>query len=263
MAARTWTASGTSQGRALLVHGLTSLGDTWWRVGPALATRGWDVIAVDQAGHGDCRVDGPVDLDVLVDAVLAASPEPPRLLLGHSLGTLTCLAVLDRHPDWAETVVLEDPPVPAVEMAVFAGVVAQNLLGDAEAVARDPVAVAHRIREECPRWHDTDVEQVVEGIARMDAPAFAAWLGSAGGGDTPALDIASWILASRPEPYVLAARSEKSFLDGGSALSDVARERLRSHLPPGHVIDVEGGHCLHRDAPEAWLGAVQTATGGD
>ena len=121
---------------------------------------------------------------------------------------------------------LEDPPVPAVDMAVFAGVVAQNLLADAEAVARDPVGVAQRIREECPRWHDTDVGLAVEGIARMDAPAFAAWLGSAGG-DTAALDVASSILASRPVPYLLAARSGKSLLDGGSALSDVARERLR------------------------------------
>ena len=104
--------------------------------------------------------------------------------------------------------------------------------------------------------------QAVEGIARMDAPAFAAWLGSAGG-DTPALDVASSLLASRPVPYVLPARSEKSFLDDVSALSDVARERLRSDLPRGHVIDIEGGHSLHRDAPEEWLGAVETATGGD
>ena len=35
---------------------------------------------------------------------------------------------------------LEDPPIPAVDMADFAVVVAQNLLGDAEVVARDPAA---------------------------------------------------------------------------------------------------------------------------
>lgn len=35
-------------GRILLVHGLSSLAQTWWQVGPRLADRGWDVTAVDQ-----------------------------------------------------------------------------------------------------------------------------------------------------------------------------------------------------------------------
>ncbi|MBA3290388.1 MAG: alpha/beta fold hydrolase, partial [Actinobacteria bacterium] len=47
---RRWTGRG---GRAVLVHGVTAWSATWWRIGPALAERGWDVTAVDLRGHGD------------------------------------------------------------------------------------------------------------------------------------------------------------------------------------------------------------------
>src|SRR6478752_1162670 len=36
----------------LLMHGVTSNADTWWRVGPALAAAGRHVIAIDMPGHG-------------------------------------------------------------------------------------------------------------------------------------------------------------------------------------------------------------------
>jgi len=36
----------------LLVHGVTSNAETFWRVGPAVAAGGWHVVAVDLPGHG-------------------------------------------------------------------------------------------------------------------------------------------------------------------------------------------------------------------
>ena len=47
---------------AVLVHGVTGWWKTWWRVGPALADRGWRVVAVDLlSGSGglDVEVDTP------------------------------------------------------------------------------------------------------------------------------------------------------------------------------------------------------------
>ncbi len=49
---------------AVLVHGVTGWHRTWWRVGPALAERGWRVVAVDQRGHGRSpRISGAVTID--------------------------------------------------------------------------------------------------------------------------------------------------------------------------------------------------------
>jgi pimeloyl-ACP methyl ester carboxylesterase len=70
----------------LLIHGLSSIAGTWWRIGPALAARGWDVSAVDQAGHGGRPVRGEVDAAGLAAAVLEVHPEAPDVLIGHSLG---------------------------------------------------------------------------------------------------------------------------------------------------------------------------------
>jgi pimeloyl-ACP methyl ester carboxylesterase len=70
------------------------------------------------------------------------------------------------------------------------------------------------------------------------------------------------VLEVQPTPYVLVARSPKTFFEGGSAVSAVDRERLGRELPDGRVVEIDGGHCLHRDAPQAWLDAVENAAGG-
>jgi hypothetical protein len=64
------------------------------------------------------------------------------------------------------------------------------------------------------------------------------------------------ILTAEPTPYVLAASSERPLLDGGSALSRADRAELAHRLPAGHLVELDGGHCLHRDAPAEWLAAV-------
>jgi hypothetical protein len=70
-----------------LVHGVMALAQTWWRVGPALAQRGWSVAAVDLPGHaGDVRRDGALDLDALVDGVAARLDGPVDLLVGTASG---------------------------------------------------------------------------------------------------------------------------------------------------------------------------------
>ena len=67
--------------------------------------------------------------------------------------------------------------------------------------------------------------------------------------------------AVAPEAHVLAAVGDRSLLDGGSALAAADREALEARLPPGHVIGIAGGHCLHRDAPDEWLAAVEAIIG--
>ena len=42
----------------LLLHGITSLAATWWRVGPAIAAAGFRVVAPDLPGHGETSLDG-------------------------------------------------------------------------------------------------------------------------------------------------------------------------------------------------------------
>ena len=236
----------------LLIHGLSSIAGTWWRIGPALAARGWDVSAVDQAGHGGRPVRAEVDAAGLAAAVLAVHPEAPDVLIGHSLGTVAAIGLLEREPGWAGTAILEEPPSRlAPELCLG---MAESITTDAAAVREDRAGLTERIRREQPRWADEDVYWAVEGIAEMDPVPFARWLralaeeGSVG---TP-----ERILAVEPPPYVIAATSERPLLDGGSALSRADCAELAHRLPAGHVVELDGGHCLHRDAPAEWLAAV-------
>ena len=43
---------GTGPRRALLLHGLSSAGSTWWREAPELADLGFTVVAPDLRAHG-------------------------------------------------------------------------------------------------------------------------------------------------------------------------------------------------------------------
>ena len=58
---------------------------------------------------------------------------------------------------------------------------------------------------------------------------------------------------------MIAATSKRSLLDGGSALSRADRAELAHRLPAGHLVELDGGHCLHRDAPAERLAAVAAA----
>jgi pimeloyl-ACP methyl ester carboxylesterase len=257
-----WSPPGPMPGqprRALLIHGLSSLAHTWWRVGPALAEWGWEVTAINQAGHGGRAVAGPLDFDVLVDAALEQYPIGPDLLVGHSLGAVTALALVTRLPGWAATVVLEEPPgMPEAIGAEVGSMIAASVRANAAAVAADRAAVEDWVRHDCPRWTEEDVYWAVDGIAQMDASAFALWLEQmAGRGE--GLNTAAQIAGLTPVPTVLAALSEHGFAEGGSALVGTDRQAVQDYLPPEKFLEIVGGHCLHRDDPAAWLSAVERA----
>ncbi|GAA1399322.1 hypothetical protein GCM10009639_38950 [Kitasatospora putterlickiae] len=93
---------GTGDRVALLVHGIMSDHRTWRSVGPALAERGYRVIAVDLRGHGASpRGDGATPADRyrperFADDLVDTLPQGADLAIGHSLGGLTLLHAVER-----------------------------------------------------------------------------------------------------------------------------------------------------------------------
>jgi pimeloyl-ACP methyl ester carboxylesterase len=246
-----WEPDGPARGEVALLHGVMALADTWWRIGPALAARGWRVSATDLPGHaGDARRDGALDLDTLVDGAAARLDGPVDLLAGHSLGAIVALGLLARDPRTARAVVLEEPPGPgSIDLAMLAAVIAQ----DAVAVRRDRAPLVAREREANPGWDPGDVERSVRGIEEADSDAVIAALRGPLRWDLSAL------LAGVAVPRLVLAAPDApgTFpLDPGSALRGADRDGVRAALAPERFVVIDGGHCLHRDDAARWVEVV-------
>src|SRR5688572_16302983 len=232
---------------AVLVHGITGWSRTWWRVGPALADRGWRVIAIDLRGHGTSpKIDGVATAESLA-ADVAATLEALGLarlhgLIGHSLGAAVAMELAHRRPHIVRRLVLEDPPgqTRADDLEFQAHLERETL-----AARRDPEAEVRRELAENPEWLPEDARQNVEGRAMCDLEGILASL-RANTGVRPA-ELAPSLRV--PALYLL-ADEERSALGA-------ARAQLIESLPPGaEAIEIDSGHTIHRDRFDAYMAEV-------
>lgn len=233
---------------AVLVHGVTGWHRTWWRVGPALAERGWRVIAVDQRGHGRSpRMVAPATIDDLADDLEAAierhATPPIDLLVGHSLGAVVSMRLALRRPGIARRLVLEDPPSidRASDEEFFT-----SIRDGVRAASETPEVEVERELAENPRWREEDARQNVEGRALADAEGIVASL-------------------RRPRPFVVTEAAAELVVptlflladDERSVLIGPARDRLRESLPDtSRMREFDSGHTIHRDRFDQYLAAI-------
>jgi pimeloyl-ACP methyl ester carboxylesterase len=216
-------------GSALLVHGLSSDSDSWWRVAAALEADGWDVATVDLRGHGfGARAESYALTDYARDL-----DDGWDLVIGHSLGGAASVLAAQR-PNFTRRLVLIDPvlDVPeADEAAIIADQVAE-LDYTAESIARDK-----------PHWHENDRAAKLVGVQRVDPAAVTQTFTDTGRWDVTAearaLTVPTLILAGDPAVYTM--------LDPALAAS----------LPADYVVIEGAGHSPHRDRPEQTLAALR------
>lgn len=232
MGVTTW---GHGDRQAVLVHGLTGGPGVWYRVGPALAERGFRVTAVTLPGHDGAPAPDGWSQEVLVRAVLDQAPATPYLAVGHSLGGYTLAAALERlRPRVA---VYEDPvlDLPAAGPALSA-------YGEQTSWTREEIARRN------PQWRAEAVEAKYAGLQGWD-PAICAAL----------VDPGRFPAAVVPTASSYGVRSSAFVLADPSALVPPAEaERLRGL---GHRVEVvaEAGHSVHHDRFEAFMAAVDAA----
>lgn len=190
---RNWGEGGRR--RILLLHGLSSHRGGWWRVGPALAERGWWVTAADLRGHGSSPRGDDYRLDSYTADVLALG-RGWDAVLGHSLGG--ALAVMGQTLDtgFARRIVLCDPAL------LMAAVPVEEAVGWLTEAYERPNTVAVTA-EANPTWHPEDVRLKVEAIEMCPRTVVEAtvrenpdWNLIA---ETSALDVPTTIIGGDPE----------------------------------------------------------------
>lgn len=86
-------------------HGFCLSQRTWVLQRKAMVREGYRVVAWDQRGHGlsDRGAEASYDIEQLgLDlhrVIEATAPDGPLVLVGHSMGGMTMMALADRHPD--------------------------------------------------------------------------------------------------------------------------------------------------------------------
>lgn len=216
---------GSGDRTALLVHGIMSDHRTWRRVGPALAERGYRVIAVDLRGHGASpRGEGATPLERygpgqhaqdLVDTL----PIGADLAIGHSLGALTLLGAVEQLKP--ARVVYSDPAWKFAQPDTF----------DPAVFTRFKRATREQITAISPRWEAADVEIELATLALWDADSALALSGYR----------ATAALPGAPVVPSLVQLADRSALIGPQ---DAERLRATGY----EVRTVAGaGHTIHRD----------------
>jgi pimeloyl-ACP methyl ester carboxylesterase len=253
---RHWSPAGAPVGAVGLLHGIASTAATFWKVGPMLAARGWEVTALDLPGHGDAAAPGrPLTLRSLADDVAGRLPERVDVLVGHSLGAVTATAVAAWHPGRVGAIVLEDPPGHG---GVAGAELAGQLAADNALALTDREAVARREREGNPTWAPEDVEHSVDGMAALDVP----WVTAGVRGDFT-WDLPAQLAAVHVPVLLLVAPDTDQPLDWRrSALFGPARQAVQALVPADRFVVMDGGHCLHRDHPDAWVETVTNFADG-
>jgi pimeloyl-ACP methyl ester carboxylesterase len=233
---------------AVLVHGVTSSSRTWWRVGPALAGRGFRVLAVDLRGHGaSARAEAGLAVADLADDVAETAagtdPGPVDLLVGHSLGALVALEVLGRRPGFARRLVVEDPP--GSSSVDWAGLAAGIEADTARAVS-DPEGLRRDLEAANPAWPPGEADRRVADLSDCDGRAVADAVRPGVAFDLPAL------LAAARLPVLMLLAEEAL----GSNLTGLDRKAAVEAVADGATRVLPAGHSLHREALDPWLAAL-------
>jgi len=227
---RHWGAADAPR-RALLVHGLTSSGATWWRVGESLAADGWHVTAVDLRGNGDAPTADAYDFAAYARDLPG---EGWDVVIGHSLGGAVA-TLAGATPGFARRIVLLDPAL-ALPAADLDGLLA----GELGELALDEAG----FRALRPTWHPLDIALKAAATAQATSDM-----------------VERTIAQNTPWDVLREARSlaVPTLLVGGDhevysmVPTETAHALVESNPRIEYVVVAGSGHSPHRDRPEETL----------
>lgn len=237
----------------LLVHGVTSCAETFWRIGPAVAAAGRRVTAVDLPGHGLTGgwrgrhrfAETAEDVAAFVRA--AGLDRPDLAVLGHSWGGMVVASLPLGGLRPGRLVLLDPPALP---------------LDALEAMTHDPLELPYAtleaaiaaVRATDPGWVDGDVEAKALGLVRFDVPAVLAVLLENGDWDGGLSALANPAAAGIPAWMI---RGEES---AGGMIPDAVVPLCEARLGRHRVITIVGApHSPQRTHPEATVRAILRA----
>jgi pimeloyl-ACP methyl ester carboxylesterase len=239
----------------LLVHGVTSNAEIWWRTGPAMAAASWRVLAPDLPGHGETGhwnghhgfAAAAGDVVALAGALGIAEPADRLAVVGHSWGA-SVAAHLPGAGLRPGRLILLDPVVFSLTAAL--------------AMANDPTERTYPTLDEAvaairainPTWTEGDVIAKARSLTQVDEAAARAvylengdWDGGLSGLRQPAArGIPTWVIRGDPS--------------AGGLMPDAALPAFARLIGEERILTIAGGpHSPQRTHPEAFVVALLRA----
>ncbi|WP_181789258.1 alpha/beta fold hydrolase [Streptomyces phytophilus] len=241
----------------LLLHGLMGRASHWATTARWLSGRS-RAIALDQRGHGrsDKPGDGPFDREAYIadaEAVIEQLDLAPVVLVGHSMGALTAWQLAARRPDLVRGLVICDMRASAL------GAASQREWEEWFRSWPTPFATLADVR----KWFGED-DPVLERPRTARGEFYAEVMAERADGWRPVFSRRQMLRAR--ETWVHDAHWEELALvqcptlvirgiDGELGRAE-AQEMVRV-LPRGVYAELEAGHLLHLEDPEAFHRAVE------
>jgi pimeloyl-ACP methyl ester carboxylesterase len=232
--------------RVLLLHGFSDSAACW----DPFINRHRDlggILAVDAGGHGRSplpagRVGPRQQATDHAATLLDMEINRPLIVIGHSMGALTALALAADHPEFVSALILEDPPLDAGNAqirGVPAWLTELRSLDSARRIARG--------RSENPAWSHDELLPWAQSKAELDLDFCRR------AGDT--LDPVTELLPLVTCPLLLVGGSPEN----GAMLSTHAIDRAGSLATAdvSSAIIRTAGHNVRRDNPHAFDAAVR------
>jgi pimeloyl-ACP methyl ester carboxylesterase len=249
-----YTRTGGDKPPIVLIHGVTDDGLCWTPVAQALELD-YDVIMIDSRGHGRSEATetgyGPATQARDHCGVIAALGLEKPILLGHSLGAITSLALAGLYPETSRAILLEDPPPfwmpprepdPSRPDRPARG----SWLDDRKSKTREELIA--EAREEHPTWSEAELGPWADSKLRFN-PKIAAVFSPEG----RSLDWQATLPQITCPALAITADRER-----GSALSPEAAAALQKLVPHLDLTHIPGaGHNIRREQFDRYMQVVR------
>ena len=251
-----YTRTGGAKPPLVLVHGFSDDGSCWNPLAEHFEDD-YDVIMPDARGHGFSEAPergySPLDQVGDLQGIITALGLHKPLILGHSMGAVTTLALAGLYPDVPGAILLEDPPAWWTSSGLPKPSTPEQLAKTRESfIARKSqtrealIANEHRAN---PTWSDAELGPWADSKLRMSPNVVGLFEPSV----VTSVDWAA-VLPHISCPALLitadVARSAIVSAEAATALKNIVPQ-----LEVAHIADA--GHCIHRDQLEVYMGAVR------
>ena len=241
------TRTGGNKPALILLHGFSDDGLCWTPIAQQFEDE-YDVIMIDARGHG--RSDGPESgyghdqhaADVA--GVIAALDLKKPVVMGHSMGAVTTLALAGLFPDLPGAIVLEDPPPFWEQRAAGLNTERRRGMGgwivDLKRLTREEMIESNR--KSSPTWPEAERGPWADSKLRL---SFHVMNGFGGAG----LDMRAAVQHITCPALLIIADTTMGAITSAEQAAD-----LKSLMPQLQVVNIAGaGHNIRREQPQLFV----------